>query len=80
MLKPKPIDQVLSEKLASAMEEVTKEDLKRLNADLPKSLHHDFKVKATADGVRMSDLVRLWVIEYLSKPAGVGKPLSLRDE
>lgn len=67
MLKPKPFDQVQSEKLASAMEEVTKEPLARLNVDLPKSLHHDLKVRAAAEGVCISDLVRLWVTEYLSK-------------
>lgn len=79
MLKPKPLDQVRSEKLVSALEEVTKEPLTRLNVDLPKSVHQDLKVRAAAEGVCMSDLVRLWVIEYLSQPADIVRPLSLRD-
>lgn len=73
MLKPKPFDQVQSEKLASAMEEVTKEPLARLNVDLPKSLHKAFKARAASNGVTISDLVRQWAIEYLSVSDGSAK-------
>ena len=50
-----------------ALQEVTKEPMKRLNVNLPESLLREFKVKAAGEGRDMSSLVGEWVREYLSK-------------
>lgn len=69
MLKAKPLEQDRSEKLASALEEVTKEPMVRLNVNVPQSLYRKMKVKAATDGVHLSDLVNRWTREYVSKCA-----------
>lgn len=68
MLKAKPIEQVRSDKLSSALEEVTREPLVRLNVNVPKSLYRELKAKAAIEDARITDLVRLWVKEYVSTP------------
>lgn len=69
MLKAKPLEQDRNEKLASALEEVTKEPVVRLNVNIPQSLYRKMKVKAATDGVHLSELVNSWVLEYVSKCA-----------
>lgn len=69
MLKAKPLEQDRNEKLASALEEVTKEPVVRLNVNVPQSLYRKMKVKAATDGVHLSDLVNKWAREYVSKCA-----------
>lgn len=69
MLKAKPLEQDRNEKLASALEEVTKEPVVRLNVNVPQSLYRRLKVKAATDGVHISDLVNGWAQEYVSKCA-----------
>lgn len=67
MLKAKQLEQDRSEKLTSAIEEVTKEPMVRLNVNVPQNLYRKLKVKAATDGVHLSDLVNQWAQEYVSK-------------
>lgn len=73
MLKAKPLEQLRSEKLIPALEEVTKEPLVRLNVNVPKSMYRELKARAATEDACISDLVKLWVKEYLSRPAGVSR-------
>ena len=50
-----------------AIEEVTKEAMKRLNVNIPESKFKAFKGKASTEGLEMTTLVNQWIDEYLSK-------------
>ncbi len=67
MLKAKPVDQVRSEKLNSAMEEVTKEPLARLNVNITQSQYRALRKKAMENGISLTALVGKWVREYVSE-------------
>lgn len=47
--------------------QLSAEPTKRLNCDLPKSLHRQFKAKSGEEGRSMSQIVTELVTEYLSK-------------
>ena len=51
----------------AAIADVTKEPLKRLNANLPESVMKQFKAKAAMEGKEMSELVNLWISTYLKE-------------
>ena len=51
----------------AASADVTKEPLKRLNANLPESVMKQFKAKAAMEGKEMSELVNLWISTYLKE-------------
>lgn len=67
MLKAKPVDQVRSEKLSSAMEEVTKEPLARLNVNISQSQYRALRKRAMENGISLTALVGQWVREYVSE-------------
>lgn len=67
MLRAKPVDQVRSEKLNAAMEEVTKEPLSRLNVNIPQSQYRALRKKAMENGISLTVLVGQWVSEYVSQ-------------
>lgn len=50
-----------------ALEEVTKEEIKRLNVNLPASLLKAFKAKAATEGKEMSELVKAFVEQYVKQ-------------
>ena len=52
---------------AAAIQEVTKEPMKRLNVNIPESKLKQFKAKAASEGLEMSTLIHQWMDEYLSK-------------
>lgn len=67
MLRAKSVDQVRSEKLNAAMEEVTKEPLARLNVNIPQSQYRALRKKAMENGISLTVLVGKWVSEYVSQ-------------
>lgn len=80
MLRAKQFDQCRSEKLAPAMDDLIREPFVRLNVNVPKSMYRALKTKAVADDVSISDLVKLWVTEYLSKSDGNAASISMQDK
>lgn len=50
---------------AQALEEVAKEEIKRLNVNLPASLLKAFKVKATLEGKEMSEVIKTFIEQYV---------------
>ena len=56
-----------SKQKEAAIQEVTKEPMKRLNVNIPESKFKAFKGKASTEGLEMTTLVNQWVDEYLSK-------------
>lgn len=66
MLKPKTRrDREDSQGKAAAMEDVRKEPIKRLNANVPASIYQELQIKAAQDGRKINDLVNQWILEYL---------------
>jgi predicted DNA binding CopG/RHH family protein len=51
----------------AAIQEVTKEPMKRLNVNIAESKLMQFKAKSASEGKDMSTLIHQWVDEYLSK-------------
>ena len=51
----------------AALDEATKEETKRLNLDVPISLHSQLKVQAAQEGRSMKELVMSALDQYLSK-------------
>lgn len=43
------------------------EPTKRLNAEIPASMHSSFKAKAAKEGKKMTNVVRELIAEYLSE-------------
>lgn len=70
MLSPKPREQLRSDSLAAAMKEVRKIKMHRLNADVPLDIYRRFKSRAALEGLSVTDIVNLWVNEYLSDEDG----------
>lgn len=61
-----------SDTLDSLIEEVSKEEeedepTKRLNVELPKSLHRDFKAACTRQDQSMSDVITRFVEAYVAR-------------
>lgn len=54
-----------SEQKETAIAEVSREPVKRLNVNLPESLLKQFKAQAAMDGKDMSELVKSWIEGYL---------------
>lgn len=50
-----------------AIEAASKEDTKRLNAEIPVSLHNKVKIRAVEEGRNIVDLVVEALNEYLNK-------------
>ena len=50
-----------------ALTEATKEETKRLNAEIPKTLHNKLKVFAASRGTKITDVTIQALNEYLSK-------------
>lgn len=49
-----------------AIEDVRKEPMKRLNANIPESKYRELQIKAAQEGRKINELVNLWIDEYLS--------------
>ncbi|QBM19248.1 hypothetical protein MARI_33940 (plasmid) [Marinobacter sp. JH2] len=68
MLKPKTRrTRDDSQGKAEAIEDVRKESMKRLNANIPESKYRALQIKAAQEGRKINELVNLWIDEYLSK-------------
>ena len=65
-LQPKKTRRDRAEK-TEAIEAASKEDTKRLNAEIPESLHSKVKIRAVEEGRNIVDLVVDALNEYLSK-------------
>ena len=52
---------------AAALQEVQKEPMKRLNVNIPESMHQAFKIKCTEQHQEMGDVIREFIDTYLSK-------------
>lgn len=50
-----------------ALEEVTKEETKRLNVDVPASLHQKVKMLAAQQNTSITEIIIICLNEYLSK-------------
>lgn len=50
---------------SKAIEEATKEDVKRLNVIVPESMYTEFFIKARREGHDMSKLIKQWIQEFL---------------
>ncbi len=48
-----------------ALEEVVKEEMKRLNVNVPASLLKGFKAKAALEGKEMSEVVKSFIEQYV---------------
>ncbi len=55
------------EEKEAAITEATKEETKRLNAEIPKSLHNRLKMFAAEQETKITDVVIKALNEYLSK-------------
>lgn len=67
MLKPKTRrTREDSQGKADAIEDVRKETMKRLNANIPETKYRQLQIKAAKEGRKINELVNLWVDEYLS--------------
>ena len=55
----------MSAQKEQALQEVTKEPMKRLNVNLPESVLKQFKAQAAMEGKDMSELVKGWIEAYL---------------
>ena len=51
----------------AAIQEVTKEVMKRLNVNIAESKLKQFKGKAATEGLEMTTLIHGWIDEYLEK-------------
>ena len=51
----------------AAIQEVTKEPMKRLNVNIAESKLMQFKAKSASEGKDMSTLIHQWIGEYLEK-------------
>lgn len=51
----------------AALEEATKEETKRLNLDIPISLHSQLKIRAVQEGTSMKELVMKALGEYMGE-------------
>ncbi len=68
MLKPKTRrTRDDSQGKTEAIEDVRKEPMKRLNANIPESKYRALQIKAAQEGRKINELVNLWIDEYLSK-------------
>ena len=56
-----------SKQKEAAIQEVTKEPMKRLNVNIAESKLMQFKAKSASEGKDMSTLIHQWMDEYLSK-------------
>lgn len=56
-----------SKQKEAAIQEVTKEPMKRLNVNIAESKLMQFKAKSASEGKDMSTLIHQWIDEYLSK-------------
>lgn len=65
-LQPKKTRRERTEK-TQAIEAASKEDTKRLNAEIPASLHSKIKIRAVEEGRNIVDIVVDALNEYLSK-------------
>ncbi|MGO2136123.1 MAG: hypothetical protein ACTH3S_11915 [Marinobacter sp.] len=66
MLKPKTRrDREDNQGKAAALEDVRKEPIKRLNANVPASIYQELQIKAAQDGRKINDLVNQWILEYI---------------
>ena len=54
-----------------AIEELKKEELVRLNAQIPVSLHRKVKVFSANSGVSMTEIIKKSLAEYLSKDSNI---------
>ncbi|WP_119344012.1 plasmid partition protein ParG [Facilibium subflavum] len=65
--KPTNTSAHISSGKIEAMVELTKENTKKLNVNIPDSLHYAFKKKCIEEKINMSDLVKKWIQSYLSE-------------
>jgi len=56
-----------NENLKDAMREIERENRQRLNVDVPASKYKALKIKATEEGITISQLVNRWVENYLNE-------------
>lgn len=56
-----------SKQKEAAIQEVTKEPMKRLNVNIAESKLMQFKAKSASEGKDMSTLIHQWMDDYLSK-------------
>ena len=56
-----------SKQKEAAIQEVTKEPMKRLNVNIAESKLMQFKAKSASEGKDMSTLIHQWIGEYLEK-------------
>jgi predicted HicB family RNase H-like nuclease len=54
-----------SQQKEQALIDVSTENTKRINANVPASLHAEFKSKAAINGDSINELILKWVNEYL---------------
>lgn len=52
---------------AAALSDAAKEPTTRLNANIPKSLYRQLKIKAAGDDLTINDLVEQWVRDYVNE-------------
>ena len=47
-----------------ALDEIKKEPSKKLNINIPESLHYEFKKKCLNNKTNMSDIIKKWINKY----------------
>jgi predicted HicB family RNase H-like nuclease len=67
MLKAKKTSPDDRPHLQEALDEVTKEATKRLNVDIPASLHQEIKTLAARQNTNIRDIVLACLHEYVSR-------------
>jgi len=55
------------DRIRTSSEDTEAEPTKRLNAEIPASMHSSFKAKAAKEGKKMTNVVRELIVKYLSE-------------
>ena len=55
---------VMSSGKKEALSEISTEPTKKLNVNIPESLHYSFKKKCLDEKINMSELIKKWIQDY----------------
>ncbi len=64
---------LISEKEVSPIAKINEEEIKRLNMNLPVSLHNAFKAATAARGENMTDVLMQYIRAYVEKHSPKGR-------
>jgi len=62
----KPSRENISLGKKEALMEINKERIKKLNLNVPESLHYEFKKKCIEEKTNMSELIKQWIQKFIN--------------